>query len=61
MSMVIEIEVRANVVGGSRTSTRVGKEVQPLPSVGMDVSCPYTKEKTCEVVVVEKAAKWGIF
>ena len=37
--MVIEMEVRANVVGGSHTSTRVGKEVQPLPSVGMDVPC----------------------
>ena len=59
--MVIEMEVRVNAVGSSCTSTRVGKEVQPLPSVGMDVSCPYTKEKTCEVVVVEKAAKWGIF
>ncbi|KAL6339294.1 hypothetical protein AAG906_028011 [Vitis piasezkii] len=31
------MEVRANAVGGSRTSTRVGKEVQPLPSVDMDV------------------------
>ena len=45
MSMVIGMEVRANVAGGSRSSTRVGKEVQPLPSVGMDVSCSYTKEK----------------
>ena len=51
-----EMEVRANAVGGSRTSTRVGKEVQPLPSIGMDVSCPYTKEKTGEAATVEKAA-----
>ena len=59
--MVIGIEVEGNVVGGSRTSTRVGKEVQPLPSVGMDVPCSYTKEKTSEAAAVEKAVEWGIF
>ena len=59
--MVIEMEVRVNAVGSSCTSTRVGKEVQPLPSIGMDVSCPYTKEKTGEAATVEKAAEWLIF
>ena len=48
-------------MGGSRTSTRVGKEVRPLPSVDMYVQCPYTKEKTSEAAVVEKAAEGGIF
>ena len=51
------MEVRANVVGGSRTSIRVGKEVQPLPSEDMDVYCSYTKEKRCEAAIVEKAAE----
>ena len=48
-------------MGGSRTSTRVGKEVRPLPSVDMDVPCPYTKEKTSGAAAVEKAAEGGIF
>ena len=58
--MVIGMEVRANAVGSSHSNTRVGKEVQPLPSVGMKVPCPYTKEKTGEAVAVEKAAEWGM-
>ena len=54
--MVIEMEVRVNAVGSSCISTRVGKEVQPLPSIGMDVSCSYTKKKTGEAATVEKGA-----
>ena len=63
-----EMEVMVNVVGGSRASTRMGKEVQSLPSVDMDVpsvdmdvSCLYTKEKTSETVAVEKTAEEGDF
>ena len=55
-----EMDVRANMMGGSRTSTRVGKKVQPLHSIDMDVSCSNTKEKTGEATTVEKATKWGI-
>ena len=35
--------------------------MQPLPSVGMDVPCSYTKEKTSEAAAIEKTAEWGIF
>ena len=56
-----ELEVKANVVGGSRTSTGMGNEVQSLPSVDMDVPCLYTKEKTGETVAVEKTAEEGDF
>ena len=56
-----EMEVRVNVVGGSCTSTGMGKEVQSLPSVDMDVPCLYTKEKTGETVAVEKTAEDGDF
>ena len=52
-----EMEVRANVVDGSRTSIGMGNEVQSLPSVDMDVSCLYTKEKTGETVAIEKTAE----
>ena len=56
-----EMEVRADGVGGSGTSTGVGKEAHPLPSVDMDAPCPYTKEKTGEAAAVEKAAEGGDF
>ena len=56
-----EMEVRANMVGGSRTSIGMEKEVQSMSSVDMDALCLYTKEKTGETVAVEKTAEEGDF
>ena len=53
----VEMEVRANSMGGSRINTGVGKEVQPLLSVDMDAPCPYAKDKTGEAAIVEKAVE----
>ena len=56
-----EMEVRANMVGGSRTSIGMEKEVQSMSSVDMDALCLYTKEKTGEVAAIEKAPEEGEF